>query len=422
MLKYEKVTLDNGLKLVTCRMAQTRSVSALFFVRRGSCYENDEVAGISHFIEHMCFKGTRKRPSSKAISEAIEGVGGIMNGDTDRQLTSYWCKLTNHHLGLAVDVIVDLLRHPLFRTKDVEKERQIIIEEINMGLDSPQQRVGMIFDELMWPGKPLGRDVAGTKETVSSITRKQMLEVVKESYTPDNILVSIAGDIQPARVPAILNRAMSGWEKGKQQRYIPSDSPQDRPRLKVEFRETEQINLMLGVDGYSMFHPDRYVVDLLSMMLGEGMSSRLFIEIREKLGLTYDIHSYAEHFRETGAFIVQAGLDPQQTAGAISAIIEQLARMRDGTTEQELHKATEMARGRLLLSMENSRNVAGWYGAQEALTGKILTVDDVMKAIEAITLKDIKRVARDIFTTKKLNLAIVGPVKKPDNLEALLKI
>ena len=421
-MKYEKVTLDNGLKLVTCRMPHTRSVSVLFFVRCGSCYETDRVAGISHFIEHMCFKGTKKRPSSMAISEAIEGVGGIMNGGTDRQLTSYWCKLASHHLELAVDVIVDLLRNPIFRAPDVEKERQVIIEEINMSLDSPQQRVCMIFDELMWPGKPMGRDVAGSKETVSSITRRQMLDVLKKVYTPDNILVSIAGDIQPARIPDILNKAMAGWDKGKRQRYIPSESTQVKPRLKVEFRETEQINLMLGVDGYSMFHPDRYVVDLISMMMGEGMSSRLFTEIREKLGLTYDIHSYVEHFRETGAFIVQAGLDPQQTAKAIKAIVDELARMREGTTEQELRKSIEMARGRLLLSMENSRNVAGWYGAQEALTGRILTIDDVTKAIEAITVRDIKRVAKDIFATSKLNLAIVGPVRKTENLEALLKI
>jgi len=421
-MKYKKVTLDNGLKVITCRMPHTRSVSVLFFVMSGSCYETDEVAGISHFVEHMCFKGTKKRPSSMSISEAIEGVGGIMNGGTDRQLTSYWCKLASQHLGLAVDVIVDLLRNPLFRKDDIEKERQVIIEEINMSLDSPQQRVCMLFDDLMWPGKPMGRDVAGSKETVSSITKKQMLEVLNGLYTPDNMLVSIAGDIQPDGVLDILSRSMENWKKGRQPEYLPSYAEQPGPRLKMEFRETEQINLMLGVEGYSMFHPDRYAVDIISMILGEGMSSRLFTEIREKLGLTYDIHSYVEHFRDTGAFIVQAGLDPQQTQKAVSAILGQLAYMRENPTEQELRKSVEMAKGRLLLSMENSRNVAGWYGVQEALTGKILTVDDVTRIIEGITVADIKRVAGEIFVTEKLNMAVVGPARETQKIENLLRI
>jgi predicted Zn-dependent peptidase len=421
-MKYEKVTLGNGLKVITCPMPHTRSVSVLFFVMSGSCYETDEVAGISHFIEHMCFKGTKKRPNSMAISEAIEGVGGIMNGGTDRQLTSYWCKLASQHLELAIDVIVDLLRFPLFRKDDIEKERQVVIEEINMSLDSPQQRVCMLFDELMWPGKPMGRDVAGSKETVTAITKKQMLDVLKGSYTPDNMLVSIAGDFKSARALDILNTSMDGWKRGRQPEYLLSKPKQRKPRLKMEFRETEQMNLMLGVEGYSMFHPDRYAVDLISMILGEGMSSRLFTEIREKMGLTYDIHSYVEHFKETGAFVVQAGLDPKQTGKAVSAILEQLAYMREHTTEQELHKAIEMAKGRLLLSMENSRNVAGWYGAQEALTGKILKVDDVTKIIERLTVKDIKRVAGDLFVTEKLNLAAVGPVKGTEKIETLLSI
>jgi len=403
-------------------MPHTRSVSVLFFVKCGSCYETDDEAGIYHFIEHMCFKGTRRRPNSMAISETIEGVGGIMNGGTDRQLTSYWCKLASRHFELAVDVIVDLLRNSLFREKDIEKERQVIIEEINMSLDAPQMRVGMISDELMWPGKPMGRDVAGSKETVSAITREQMLGIVKKFYAPNNILVSIAGDIHHNIATEILSKAMGSWEKGWPPKFLPSYRRQLKPRLKIEYRETEQVNLALGVDGYSMFHPDRYVVDLISLILGEGMSSRLFTEIREKLGLTYDIHSYVEHFRETGAFIIQAGLNPRQTIKAISAILEQLAYMREEATEQELSRAIEMARGRLLLSMENSRNVAGWYGTQEALTGKILTVDDVTHVIEAVTVKDVRRVAEDIFSTRKLNLAIVGPVKKADRIGSLLRL
>lgn len=421
-MNYEKITLDSGLKVITSSMPHTRSVSVLFFILCGSCYEQNEVAGISHFIEHMCFKGTGKRPSSMAISEAIEGVGGIMNGGTDRQLTSYWCKLASQHLDLAVDVITDLLHNPLFRDEDIEKERQVIIEEINMSLDSPQQRVCMIFDELMWLGKPMGRDVAGTKETVSSINRQQMLEMLNNAYNPGNMLVSIVGDIDTQQVQELLNKNMQGWNRGNKPQYLPSDGCMEGPRFKYEHRETEQINLMLGVDGYSMFHPDRHAVDLISMILGEGMSCRLFTEIREKLGLAYDIHSYVEHFRETGAFIVQAGIDPQQTEKTVSAILDELAYMKEGVRENELRRAVEMAKGRLLLSMENSRNVAGWYGAQEALTGEILTVDDVTRIIEGITVDDIKRVAKDIFVSGRLNLAVVGPGDDMSHLQELLKL
>ncbi|MGD0355012.1 MAG: pitrilysin family protein [Dehalococcoidia bacterium] len=422
MPEYQKVTLENGLGLITCPMPHTRSVSVLFFVRAGSCYETADQAGISHFIEHMCFKGTARRPTSREISEAIEGVGGIMNGGTDRELTSYWCKLASQHLETAVDVIVDLLRNPLYRQEDIDKERQVIIEEINMSLDSPQQRVGMIFDEIMWPDGPMGRDVAGSKETVSAITRKQMLGFMGGYYTPDNMLISLAGDFDPDKAAKIIGQATAGWQRGTKPEYYSSRPGQTAPRVRLEYRETEQVNLVLGVEGVSLFHPDRFAIDLLSMMLGEGMSSRLFTEIREKLGLAYDIHSYVEHFLETGVFVIQAGIDPGQTEKATVAILEQLARAGDVVSEVELHKAREMAKGRLLLSMENSRNVAGWFGAQEMLMGRIMTVDEVTEIIENITAKDVQRVAGDLFVTGKLNLAAVGPIKNESTLADLMTI
>ena len=411
-MDYKKIILDNGLELITCQMPHTRSVSVLFFVRAGSCYESDEIAGISHFIEHMCFKGTANRSNSCEISEAIEGVGGIMNGGTDREMTTYWCKLASQHFELATDVIVDLLRNPLFRTEDIDKERQVIIEEINMSLDSPQQRVGMLFDELMWPGSPMGRDVAGTKQTVSAITPEQLRRYLYDYYAPENILVSIAGDIEDDRALSVIARATNNWPKGKKPEYIMSSTGQTQARLQIEYRETEQVNLLLGTEGLSIFHPDRFAVDLLSIMMGEGMSSRLFAEIRERLCLAYDIHCYAEHFRESGSYVIQAGVDPAQTGKAVRAILDQVALIKDGVSESELTKSKEMAKGRLLLSMENSRNLANWYGAHEILTGKIMTVDEVMQAIEKVKVEDIKKVAGDLFVSEKLNLVAIGPIKE----------
>ena len=421
-MEYNKDTLDNGLRLIICPMCHAHSVSVLFYVGVGSCYENDAEAGISHFIEHMCFKGTTKRPSSIKISEAIEGVGGIFNGGTDRELTSYWCKLASQHLELAIDVIMDILHNPLFRAEDVEKERQVIIEEINMSLDSPSQRVAMLFDEIMWPGKPLGRDIAGTKKTVSAITRTQMLEYMANYYVPNNMLISIAGDIEPRRGVELVNAMLRDWKPGKKPVYIPSAVTQNAPQTRYEFREIEQVNISLGVEGLSLFHPDRFVVDIINMILGEGMSSRLFAELRERLGLAYDIHSYAEHFRDSGVFAIQAGIDPGKCDMALRAILKQLSAMRFDVAETELCKAKEMAKGRLLLSMEDSRNVASWYGGQEMLTENILTEDDLIRLIEGITLDDLKRVSQQIFVTEKLNLAMVGPIKEAETLKSLLEI
>jgi predicted Zn-dependent peptidase len=421
-MKYKKVVLDNGLRLVTCRMPHTRSVSVVYFVMTGSCYEKEREAGISHFIEHMCFKGTKKRPEARQISEAIEGVGGILNGGTDRETTTYWCKMASEHFELAVDVLTDLLRNPLFRAEDVEKERGVIIEEINMSMDSPQQRVCMLYDAMMWPGRPLGRDVAGSRETVTSITGQAMQEYMERNYGAGNILVSVAGDIKSGEVEDVINLAMGGHPWGRRPRFIKSKSGQAEARSCFERRKTEQVNLILGVEGLSMFDPDRFKVDLLSMLLGEGMSSRLFTEIREKQGLAYDIHSYVEHHRDTGVFSVQAALEPRNTEKAVAAILGELAAVIKDISEEELSKAREMARGRLLLSMENSRNVAGWYGAQEALTGKILTVDDVMDIVGNITQEDISRVAGNIFREAKLNLAAVGPSGSAQKFKKMLKL
>jgi predicted Zn-dependent peptidase len=322
---------------------------------------------------------------------------------------------------MAVDVIVDLLRNPLFRAEDVDKERQVIIEEINMSLDSPQQRVGMIFDEIKWPGKAMGRDIAGSKETVSAITREQMLLYLNNCYTPANMLVSIAGNFETEKALALIRQATADWQGGIVPGYRDSNVDQAVPRTIIEYRKTEQVNLVLGVEAPSIFHPDRFAVYLLNLILGVGMSSRLFTEIREKMGLAYDIHSYVEHFRETGVFGIQAGIEPEQTEKAIRAILHQLAVIRDGISDAELKKAREMSKGSLLLRMENSYNVASWYGGQEVLTGKIMTIDEVTQAIDNITLEDIKRVAGNLFIAEKLNLAIVGPIKDDGSIAKLMK-
>jgi predicted Zn-dependent peptidase len=419
---HKKVTLDNGLRILTSKMPHTRSVSMVFFIAAGPRYEIEPEAGISHFIEHLCFKGTEKRRNSKEISEAIEGVGGIINAGTDKELTTFWCRVTSEHFLLALDVLIDLLRHSRFDAADIDRERQIIIEEINMSLDSPRQRVSMLIDELMWPGQPLGRDIAGSKETVASITRQNMLDFFSKCYLPNTTVVAVAGDIEQKQVHDTVSRALGEWKFNEVPPGFPNKGDQEAARLDIEFRETEQAHLCLGVPGLSFFHPDRYAVDLLSIILGEGMSSRLFIEIREQQGLAYDIHSYADHFADSGAVMIHAGVDPGRTEDAIKAIIDQIAKLKEQISQDELKKAKEIAKGRLLLSLESSRNVAAWLGVQELLLNRVLTTDEVISQVEAVTTEDLKRVAQQLLTSEKLNLAIVGPVKDEEHMAKLLKL
>jgi predicted Zn-dependent peptidase len=419
---YQKITLDNGLRLVTATMPHTRSVSIGFFIGAGSRYETEEQAGISHFIEHLCFKGTTKRPTATDICTAVEGVGGFLNGGTDKELTVYWCKVAQPHFTIALEVLVDILLNSRFDPADIEKERQVIIEEINMCLDSPSQRVTMLVDELLWPEHPLGRDIAGSKESVAGITRDMMLDYLAQQYQPGNIVLAIAGDIQQPEVVNIVSQAIAGWVSHQPHPgYLASQGKLAR-RLLIEHRDTEQSHLCLALPGLSINHAERFQLDLLNVILGEGMSSRLFTRIRDKLGLAYNIDSYAEHFLDTGAIIISAGVDTKNLQVAIRAILEELSRLKEVVPESELTKAKELFKGRILLRLEDSRSVAVWMGGQEILTKRILSVDQVISIIDAVTAEELQRLAEELLVAEQLRLAVVGPIPPDEPLEDLLKL
>jgi predicted Zn-dependent peptidase len=419
---YQKITLDNGLRLVTAAMPQTRSVTIGFFIGTGSRYETDEQAGIAHFTEHLCFKGTSKRPTAMEICTAVEGVGGILNGGTDKELTAYWCKVAQPHFAIALEVLVDMLLNSRFDPIEIEKERQIIIEEINMCLDSPSQRVAMLIDELLWPAHPLGRDIAGSKESVAAITRDMMLDYLAEQYQPGNTVLAVAGDIQHQEMVSMVGQATAGWTyRQPRPGYEPYQGNTAR-RVLIEPRDTEQCHLCLALPGLSVTHPDRFKLDLLNVILGEGMSSRLFTEIRDRLGLAYSIQSYVEHFLDTGSVIITAGVDTRNLPVAIEAILKELARLKEVIPESELTKAKEFSKGRLLLGMEDSHAVATWMGAQEIRTGHILSVDQRIAIIDAITAEDVRLIAGEVLAGDRLRLAVVGPVARDEPLEDLLKL
>lgn len=403
-------------------MPHTRSVSVCIYLGAGSRYESDAEAGVSHFIEHLCFRGTEKRHSAKDISTAIEGLGGILNGGTDKELTVYWCKVAMHHFPLALDVLADMVLNSRIESRDLERERKVIIEEIGMSRDSPHQLVGMLIDELLWPKHPLGRDVAGSKESVAGIDRQQVLDFIACEYTPQNTVVSIAGNVSHDVAIENVGKTLGGWtNKHRCLTYLPYEETVN-PQVRVEVRDTEQSHLCLALPGVSLLDPRRFTLDLLNVILGEGMSSRLFLEVRDRLGLAYNIHSYLDHFHDSGALTVYAGVEPKNLAVGIEAVLKQLACLKEPVPQEELTKAKELSKGRLSLRMEDSRSVAGWTGGQEILNGSILTVEEVVNRIDAITAEDMAELARELFVSERLRLSVVGPVKTECKLADLLEI
>ena len=419
---YQKTTLDNGLRIVTENMPHTRSVSICIFIGAGSRHETETQAGISHFIEHMCFKGTNKRPSARIISETIEGMGGIINAGTTKELTIYWCKVAQPHFSIAMDVLSDMLLNSKFDPQDIEKERQVITEEINMSWDSPSQRVHMLIDELLWPNHPLGRDVAGNKKSVAALTQDIILNYLATQYLPSGTVVAIAGNIQNQEVVNAVNQAIGKWTNQQTRSGHLAYEEQTVRQIHIETRDTEQAHMCLALHGLPLLHPKRFTIDLLNAILGEGMSSRLFVEIRDKLGLAYSIRSYTEHFLDSGALTISAGVKPKNVSIAIKAILEQLSQLKEPPPEVEITKAKEFLKGRLLLRMEDSRSVAGWMGGQELLTKRILSIDEVISIIDAITAEELCQLAQELLTDSQLRLAVVGPVASDEPLEELLKL
>jgi len=417
---HQKTTLDNGLRVIVAPMPHTRSVSVCFFIGVGSRYETEAQAGISHFIEHLCFKGTAKRPSASELSAAIEGVGGILNAGTDKELTVLWSKVARPHFSLALDVLVDMLLHSKFEPEELERERQVIIEEIHMSKDSPSQQVNMLIDELLWPGHPLGRDIAGSKESMAAVSRDMIIDYLKSQYLPENTVVAIAGNVQHQEAVTAVSQALANWTKQQPRPGYLAYKEQPNPRLTIEKRDTEQAHLCLALPGLPLLHPKRFILDLLNSILGEGMSSRLFSEIRDKLGLAYSIHSYVDHFLDTGAVTIYAGVEPKNLPVVIRAILEQLTKLKEIVPESELVKTKELVKGRLLLRMEDTRNVAGWVGGQEVLTGNIFSFDQIVSIIDAVSADELKQMADELLIDDHLRLAVVGPVANDTPLLELL--
>lgn len=419
---YQKTTLDNGLRLLTSEMPHARSASLAVFVGVGSLFEDACLAGVSHFIEHMLFKGTDERPSGKEISEGIEGVGGILNAEAGKEMTVYWAKVPSAHFPLAVDVLADILLHSKFHAEDIEKERRVILEELNMLMDTPHEWVDILFDQALWGDQPLGRDIAGSRDTVSRLSRGDILSFLEAHYTPLNAVVSVAGPFPQEYAERLVRDRLGDWTPTPNSATAPANIPTPGPQLRVEYKETEQAHLCLGVPGFSYIHPDRFAIDLLNVILGEGMSSRLFQELRETRALAYDVQSYVHHYHDAGSAVIYAGIEPNQAEAAIEAILEQLEGLKQPVPEEELAKAKELWKGRLILRLEDTRSIASWIGGQELLLNQVLTVDDVMRIIDEIPASTLTRIAAELFRTDQLHLAVVGPFRDEERFARLLRL
>jgi predicted Zn-dependent peptidase len=385
------------------------SASLVLMFRVGSRFESDEIAGISHFIEHLAFKGTTRRPSAKEIAEAIEGVGGVMNASTDKEVTVYWTRVPADRLDLAVDVLLDMVGDPRLAPPDVDRERMVILEELKMYQDQPQDYVHSIFERVMWPDHPLGRDIIGTAESINRTTRDDLVSYVSQHYATRNLVIGVSGGIDPQRAAGLIEThlVLPAAANG----VVAQDPPGrlGKPNLELFSKDTEQAHICLGTRAVSYLDPDRHTVDLVNTILGEGMSSRLFLEIREKRGLAYDVHSYTSKQADAGYFAVYLGVDPTKAPGAVEAVVAELRRMvEEDVSDAEMTKAREFTKGRLRLGLESTNSIASWLCQQELLMDRIRTVEEVVQILDAITPADIRRVAQRVLDSP-LQMAVIGP-------------
>src|SRR5437868_6148948 len=408
-MEYRKVTLPNGLRILVSEMPETRSVSLAVYVGVGSRIETKEDAGTSHFLEHMVFKGSAKRPTAADISQVIESKGGVVNASTDKEVTVFWSRVPARHYLVALDVIADLICAPMLRPKDVESERNVIVEELRMYRDQPQDRVHTLVDELLCPRRPLGWEVAGREDVVLGMTTDGLRAFMQRGYAPSRTGVALAGPIRADEAVLAVAEALGALAPRDPPPVAPATKP-GKTRLKLLGKRAEQTNLCVAWRGVQTQHPDKYAIDMLNAVLGEGMSSRLFLELREKRGLAYDVHSYDANYADAGHIVVYAGFAPTNGAEVLAAVLREIERLREEPVpDSELERVRDFAKGRLELRLEDTRGVSGWLAAQELFLGRVRSVDEVCAIIDGIGPSDIQRVAREFLRPELAYIAAIGP-------------
>ncbi|MEA2021321.1 MAG: pitrilysin family protein [Candidatus Caldatribacteriota bacterium] len=406
------------MRIIVKEMPYMKSVSIVIGIGAGSRYEEKKYQGISHLIEHMLFKGTRNRENTLEISRVVEGIGGAINASTSEENTILYVKVPQKVFVTAFDVLADIILNSLMRNDDLQREKNVVIEEIRKCKDTPEELVGLLLDKIMWKNHPLGRGILGDEKSVRAISREILLSYIDKLYRPNNMVISIAGKVKTEEVIFKVKKYFEGMENKEIKEYLPIKEKQEENQINIRSKKTNQTHLCFGFPTISRMHPDRYSVDLLDIILGSGLSSRLFQEIRVKRSMAYDVHSYVQYFNDIGSFNIYAGVDSDRLKESIKVILEELRKIRENDLpEEELIKAKEMYKGALSLNLESTLNQAFWLENKLLLYGKPFTEDEVKKKIEKVEAKDIIKSACKIFKKNGINLSIVGPFKEKDREE-----
>ena len=414
--------LANKLPVILAPMAGTKTITALIMVKTGSKYEHRQNNGLSHFVEHMFFKGTVKRPTTLALASELDALGGDYNAFTSKEFTGYYVKVDQKRIGEALEILSDMLLHSKFAAEEIERERGVIIEEINMYEDNPSAQIEDIFETCLYGDTPAGWDTIGTNANVRNFKRADFIKYLTSQYGINGTHIILAGNLNGQDVKKQLTKLFAAYPKNKWQDKVKVVEKQKQPAVKVKFKATDQTHLALGVRAYKSGHKDEYVLRLLAIILGGSMSSRLFIELRERRGLCYYVRTQTEFYSDSGYLVTRAGVPAEKLEEAARVIVDEYRQL---TTElvapAEIKRARDLLRGKLVINLEVSDDLANWYGRQALTRPKLVTPTEFLRLMQKVTAADIQRVAKDIFRDAGLNLAVIGPVKEQKNLEKILK-
>jgi len=420
-MHYKKTTFKNGLRLITVPMKDTQTATVLVIVGVGSRYENEKEAGLSHFIEHMFFKGTEKRPTTLSISEELDSIGGEFNAFTGKDKTGYYAKTDSKHLMTALDVVSDIYLNSKIESEEIEREKGTIIQELNMCEDMPPGIVRDVFESLLYPKNSLGRKIVGDKKTIQAFRRKDFLKYMDRFYVANDTVICVAGKFKEDEILKAVKHYFSGMKEGAKASFRKVVENQKMPQFKIQYKKTDQTHLIVGNRTFNEHDERRYALGLLSIILGGNMSSRLFIEVRERRGLAYSVHTFIDSFAECGYVATQAGVEHGNLSKSLDVILNEYKKIASKKiSEKELQKAKDYIKGKSVMGLESSDEVAMFFIDQELKRRKILLPNEIFNKIDKVSASEILKVAKEVFQKKKLNLAIIGPRKNSADIQKLL--
>ncbi|HST15007.1 MAG TPA: pitrilysin family protein [Gaiellaceae bacterium] len=421
MSVYERHTLSNGLRVLTAPLGHAQSVACYVMFAAGSRYENESNRGIAHFAEHMFFKGTERRPTARDIAMEVDSIGGEFNAFTSKEYTGYYIRCAGERRDQAFDVLADMLRNSKFDSEELEREKGVIIEEMNMYVDTPRDYIGSVYEELLFGSNPLGWETLGTKETIEGASRQTFLDYLGEWYRPSRMVVGCAGAVGDDLL-SMLEGLVGDIPSGETGAPVAATIEETtEPRVRVHRKDSDQANVALGVPSYPIGHPDRYALQLVGTVLGTGMSSRLFLEVRERRGLAYYVFAFNNSFTDAGTLYAQAGVDLKRTEEAVKVIADEFKKLaHEQVPAEELEKARALAKGRFVLQTESPNGLLVSGLRREVLEGEAAEPTEILAGLDAVTAEDVQRVAQDVIGGSGLRCAVIGPFDDEDAFAALL--